>query len=92
MITIIQVLLIVALALLVRKSRKDNKIKDYIFVLIGGVVIFLFGPLMGQAELEGAIDVGVQIACTVFGIYCFIWSIVRMIKGNKKSLNTSEVK
>lgn len=90
MITLIQIAFIIVLAYLVKTARNRNATREYIFVLIGGLVTFIFGPLIGQNG-EGAIDAGVQIICTVFGIYCIIWSIIRMIKGKKESVTDTKI-
>jgi hypothetical protein len=82
MITLIQIVLIVVLAYLIKSAKKIELAKNYIFVLVGGLVTFLSVPLLIQAD--GAIDTGVQLAAEIFGIFSIIWSIVKMIKGKKK--------
>lgn len=84
MTTLIQIVLIIALSFLVRNSKKTSSIQNHVFVLIGGLVTFLFGPLYNGQSADGAIDTGVQIASTIFGVYCILWSIVRMVKSTKK--------
>ena len=77
--------LLIGVALLVKEAKLKKSIKNYVLVLLGGIVVFLFKPLSmtmlsGGPVDEGIIQMAIQMVSTFFGIYCVIWSIIRMVK------------
>lgn len=76
--------LIFGTAFLVKNAKSKKSIKDYVFVLFGGVITFLFEPLVIVLFTDKSTDGGaIQMASTIFGIYCIGWSIIRIIKHKK---------
>lgn len=87
MIIIITIGLMVGTAFLMKKAKNKKSIGSYVLVLVGGIVTLLFAPFIHAStgtEANGAIDVGVQLASTIFGIYFMGWSIIRMVKFKKE--------
>ena len=82
-IALIQLVLIVVTAFLVRSARTIKSTESYIFVLVCGVITFLFEPVLAVSVGQVADGGMIQLAAEVFGVYCIIWSIVRMVKSKK---------
>jgi hypothetical protein len=89
-IALITIGLMVGTAFLMKNAKKEKTISGYVLVLIGGIVVFLFQPivhvLMNYTDGGGAI----QIASTIFGLYFIGWSIVRFVKFNKEKTKDSQ--
>lgn len=81
--------LIIGSAFLVRNAKRKNYIESYILVLISGVITFLFEPMFltlyaRMNQRNETIDGGaIQIASNIVGIYCVVWSIIKMVKLKK---------
>jgi hypothetical protein len=87
-IVIIELLLILVTAFLVKSARTIKSLGSFIFVLVCGIVLFIFEPsiaVMSGAEVSGG---AIQLVAEGFGVYCVIWSIVRMVKRDKKDTST----
>ena len=84
-------MLIVVTAFLVKSARTIKSTESYIFVLVCGIVLFLFEPIiavMAGVEVSGG---AIQLCAEVFGIYCIVWSVLRMVKGRKKTVVETKV-
>jgi len=85
-IPLITIGLIFGTTFLMRKARKKISIANYIFVLLGGIVTFLFEPLIFTFYTNGSVDGGaIQIISTISGIYFIAWSITRLVKYKKET-------
>jgi len=85
MITLITFGLIIGTALLVKNAKTKSSKTNYTFVLLGGIITFLFEPTLVAlygSNFEGG--VAVQIVSTIFGIYCIGWAIMKLIKFKRK--------
>lgn len=83
MITIITLLLIIITGLFVRISKSNISIVNYLYVLISGIVTFLFAPIADTLlhySSDAPISDVVQIIATIEGIYYIVWSISKIIK------------
>jgi hypothetical protein len=88
MIILIELALILFTAFLIRNANKLRSITSYVFVLLCGIILFVFEATI-VAFTGGDVSGGaIQLFAEMFGIYCIIWSIVKMIKGNKKDSAT----
>jgi uncharacterized protein YhhL (DUF1145 family) len=84
MIDIIAIGLMIGLALLIKKTKKQSKVSNYFFVILLGFVVFIFKSsikvMVGFYGSEGAIPTAVSLVSTIFGIYSIIWAIIKLIK------------
>lgn len=79
---------IVGTAFLIKEAKNKKTTESYVFVLLGGIVTFFFGPLIRTLLIKetidyGAISTGIQMASTIFGIYFIVWSIIKIVKNKK---------
>lgn len=84
MIIAIQFILILISAFLLKNARSQKNKENYIFLLLIGIVTFLFIPvidaLLNQSDSNMSIGGGgVQLFADIFGIYCIIFSIRKLI-------------
>lgn len=96
---IITIGLIMGSVFLVLNAKKKNSTESYALVLISGIITFLFELVVLTLyvrinQINETIDGGaIQVASNVVGIYCIIWSIIRVIKlkkSKKEDLKTAE--
>jgi len=87
MIDLITLGLIVVVATLIKKAKKEITIGSYLTVIFSGFVVLFFKPIVkvivGFSGSEGAIPTGISLVSTIFGVYCIIWGIIRLIKFKK---------
>lgn len=85
-IPIITIGLIIGSVFLIRNAKKKNSIEGYGLAIVAGVITFLFEPLFLTLyarinQINETIDGGaIQIASSIVGVYCIIWSIVKIVK------------
>lgn len=79
--------LIILVATLIKKAKKEIAIRNYLTVIFSGFVVLIFKPLIKVVldfnGSEGAIPTAISLASTIFGIYCIIWGIAKLIKFKK---------
>lgn len=88
LIDLITLVLIILLATLVKKAKKEITVSNYLIVIFSGFIVLIFKPLikviLGFNGSEGAIPTAISLASTIFGIYCIIWGIIKLIKFKRK--------
>lgn len=83
-IPLITVILIIVIGLLIKNANIKKSKEAYVLVLLGGIVILFFEPASIVLFTDGSKDGGaIQIASTIIGIYCIVWSIAKIIKIKK---------
>lgn len=86
-IILITIGLIIGTSYLLKISKNKPHSLNYILVLIGGVITFIFMPLIftlyGNLITSGILPTAVQLSSTIFGIYFIVWAISKLIKIKK---------
>lgn len=91
--SIISLAFIIVTSLIVGRAKRVNSRTGYIFVVIASVLTYvlpvIISVMMGfdfNNDNEGAIQVGIGFAWTVFSVFFFFWGIIKFFKvGTKKN-------
>jgi hypothetical protein len=82
-IAIITIGLLVGTAFLMKNAKEKKTVGSYVLVLIGGIITFLFMPMLEISSFVSGDGGAIQIASTLLGIFFIVWAIVRIVKRNK---------